>query len=223
MNIPNSNIKIQTPNAFSTFERNKNTINLNYPKDSVSLYNMSENMRYKTTYYGGAREFEGTINGQNCELKHIINSENRKGIDEQMIGNIGGKELHMDYQKREKYKGIYNGKDFDINVSLDKKRNYMTKMSGQINGKPLELDFSQKPSVPKDSDTRDIVSTILFSHQNFPFVANGKIEKIVHSRIAEECIENNLKTKEIKKENFIQTAINTVTEIISALIQEYKQ
>ena len=221
--LDNLTVKTSTPTEVT---RNTNNaivpapnINLGNPKDSLCLYEMSEEMEKVEGYVGGGSVYLGELNGENSEIKIAILNKGTLEVG----GTIGDKKLIMTTSDfGNKYKGNYNGKDFEIKATQDKKNEYIKKLSGQINGENFEIDFSKKPLIPKDKDTRDIVSLILFSNGNMPFIINGKISNIVMSPTSNAYFESVETKKEKNKNDYILPTISmiggSVMTILTTLI-----
>ena len=206
-----NNVKVPSPN-----------INLDSPKDSLCLYEMSEDM--ELTDYSGGQIYDGKLNGKQANIRSVFTNKDTCEFE----CMIGDKKLLMTNQGFKKYTGTYNGKEFEIYATRDKNKNYIEELKGTINGEEINLTLKGAP-VPKDNDTRDIITTILLSNQNAPFVINGKIANVGMSHASYSMIEAN----KAKKEKIIglllplaYTAIGAlpgiITESFKALIAKNK-
>ena len=216
MNIENNGIKVNTPSVFKDIRKREPSINFNAEQDSINLYDMSSKMELTKGYIRGGHIYNGTINGKESEIKLVFMTDK----DIELEGKIGDKKIILSGANNGKKNiGKYNGKDFDINIEFeDNKKMVVKKLYGTIDDKNIELDFTKQPDVPKDSDTRDIINTILFTNANMPFTINGKIAKIV---MTEACEENVIYRREQKKEkinNYLIPALSTIGGSILTII-----
>lgn len=198
----NNNPKVPAPN-----------VNLEYPKDTLSLYEMSEDMQLTQYNYGGAHVYDGKLNGKQTNIRNVYTDENTREF-ECMIGN---KKLLMTDHNYEKYTGTYNGKDFELYTTRNKTKDYIQEIKGTINGEEINLTLKGAP-VPKDDDTRDIITTILFANFNAPFVINGKIAKVVMAHTADERIEFKETEKEKNKNDYILPTISMIGGSIMTIL-----
>ncbi len=209
MDIQNQVTKTNFSPIFQTFERKENNnVNLNTPNDSVNLYDMSYDMQLTKTYLHGGHIFNGSINGKNAEIKLVyITDENIE-----LENNIGNKKIVLSGKENgKKNTGTCNEKTFDIDVEFyDRKKLVVKKMTGNINGEPIEIDFSKRPDIPKDSDTRDIINTILFTNGNMPFTINGKIVKLVMDENYKEIVKYKEEQKQAKLDKYILPSITAI-------------
>lgn len=207
MDIQNQVTKTNFSPIFQTFERKENNnVNLNTPNDSVDLYDMSQEMEITKDYYCGGCIYNGKINGKKSEIKKVWLSAK----DLEAGGNIGDKKFTLTCTNKGKNNtGTFNGKDFNINVEFhDKKCEKVKKLSGTIDGKPFELDFTKQPKVPKDNDIRDIANLILFINGKLPFVIDNKIANLVIGEHANPIFEAEANKKENFKNGFKNSASN---------------
>lgn len=218
MDIQNQVTKTNFSPVFQTFERKENNnVNLNTPNDSVDLYDMSYDMQLTKAYYGGGHIFNGNMNGKNSEIKMVWLTD--KNIE--AGGNIGDKKFTLTCTNRGKNNtGTFNGKDFNIDVEFrDKKCDFVKKMSGTIDGKPFELDFTKQPKVPKDNDIRDITNLILFPNGALPFIIDGRIVKLVISPHANNFFENEANKRENIKNGFKNGFKNSGKDIAKEILR----
>ena len=104
-----NNVKVPAPN-----------INLDCPKDTLSLYEMSEDMQLTKYNYGGAHIYDGTLNGKQTNIRSVFT--NPKTCEYEYT--IGDKKLIMTNHNFEKYTGTYNGKEFELYTTRNKSKDY---------------------------------------------------------------------------------------------------
>ena len=193
-----NNVKVPSPN-----------INLDSPKDSLCLYEMSEDMELTNWNYGGAHVYDGTLNGKQTNIRSVFTTPNTCEYEY----TIADKKLLMTNHDFEKYTGTYNGKEFEIYTTRNKTKDYIQEIKGTINGEEINLKL-KGAKVPKDSDTRDIITSILFANFNAPFVIDGKIAQVVMAHSADPRIEG----KEIEKEKNIDKLLPIAYTVAGSLI-----
>ena len=197
-----NNVKVPAPN-----------INLDYPNDSLTLYEMSEDMQLTKYNYGGAHIYDGTLNGKQTNIRSVFT--NPKTCEYEYT--IGDKKLIMTNHNFEKYTGTYNGKEFELyttrNKSKDYTKDYIQKIKGTIGDEEINITLKGAP-IPKDNDTRDIITSVLFANFNAPFVIDGKIAQVVMAHSADPRIEG----KEIEKEKNIDKLLPIAYTVAGSLI-----
>ena len=196
-----NNVKVPSPN-----------INLDSPKDSLCLYEMSEDMELTNWNYGGSHVYDGKLNGKQTNIRSVFTSKDTCEFE----CMIGDKKLLMTNHKFEKYTGTYNGKEFELYATRNKTKDYIRELKGTINGEEINLTLKGVP-VPKDSDTRDIITMVLFANQNAPFVIDGKIAKVVMSHPASSMVEGTEAHKEQTIEKLLPLAYTVAGTLIAAI------
>lgn len=190
INLPKDNTPAQ---AQTTYTGEK------MPEDSLEFLDMYSHLKLNEDIStNGMYIREGKVNGKNTLIKSVLTedySDSYKIIKE---GHIDNKKLLLNINGTEdsqkhyaKYKGKYNDKDIDLTVELPKEKNKVAgwfnkvirhklyipdyiSIKGTIDGKAYELNLPNA-KVPRDSDTKDIVSLILFDEGYHPAVINGDI------------------------------------------------
>jgi hypothetical protein len=199
--FPNTNTIITPINTQNIhYAQNNKRISLE-SKDTMAVYEMSENLQLLKAYTGGAEIYQGDINGKSTIYKRVFNSKDTLKCE----ADIANKKLLMEINFISKNivqaNGEYNNKNFQLNIEKNKTNDYVTRISGKINDKDIDINLNGA-DVPKDEDTRDIITSILVSNLNSPFIINGKIEKVVMSPLADDIINNNLSKKEKNFDRF---------------------
>jgi len=213
------------------------------PKDSLEFLDMYSHLKLNGDIStNGMYIREGKVNGKNARLKSILTedcSDSYKVIKEgyidnkKLLVNISG--IEGQQKETAKYKGKYNDKDIDLTIELPKEKNKVTgwfnkvirhklytpsyiSIKGTIDGKPYELNLPNA-KVPRDSDTKDIVTLILFDAGYHPAVIDGEIVAIRpdKTRLGEWKREIN-KQENFFKENVKPLISQTISSFFSAVL-----
>ena len=163
--------------------------------DSTTFLEMYSNLKLNKELSGeGLCIDEGRINNQDAYIKTVYSYKDKKIYRE---GLIGGKKIELvSSHKLEpdsyhiNYKGKYNNKDIDLTLSYPreaKSKEFYNKIirnrlyipddlaiSGTIDNQPYSIKIPDSP-VPRDSDTKDIVTLLLDCNSFSPAVFNGNI------------------------------------------------
>ncbi len=175
-----------------------NKVDLSQKPDSASFLEMYALLKTNKDLSGeGLCVDEGKINNQDACIKTIYDHKNKKIYRE---GVIGGKKFELESSHKLEpefilinYKGKYNNKDIDLTLSYPREakskeiynkiirnRLYIPDdlyISGRIDNKPYSIKVPDSP-VPRDSDTKDIVTLMLDCNSFCPGVINGNIVAI---------------------------------------------
>jgi len=112
-------------------------------------------------FFGRSVKYKGSINNKAINL-----NEKTDGVtifaNHTVQGTIGDKEIQIDYN-RQSFSGAYNGCNFDLkfeNGNLIDMFIGSRKISGTINGEPIQIDFKNS-EIPQDENVQDIITTFL--------------------------------------------------------------
>lgn len=177
--------------------------NINIPEtppkiDSASFLEMYSNLKPNKELSGeGLCIDEGKVNNQDTSIKTVYSYKDKTIYRE---GLIGGKKLELVSAYKVdpnsyniNYKGKYNNKNIDLTLSYpreSKSKEFYNKIirnrlyvpddltiSGTIDNMPYSIKIPDTP-VPRDSDTKDIVTLLLDCNSFTPAVFNGNIVAI---------------------------------------------
>ncbi len=190
-----NNINQQNSPTMKGDNANVNITQINSKPDSASFLEMYSNLKLNKELSGeGLCIEEGKINNQDACIKSIYSYKDKNVYRE---GVIGGKELKLvsGYKLTPdsyniNYKGKYNNKDIDLTLSYpreSKSKEFYNKIirnrlyvpddltiSGTIDNMPYTIKMPDS-TVPRDSDTKDIVTLLLDCNSFTPAVFNGNI------------------------------------------------
>ncbi len=190
---------VQTGNgAAPTNFNGDNKVDLSQKADSASFLEMYSILKTNKELSGeGLCIDEGKINNQDACIKTIYDYKNKKVYRE---GVIGGKRLELATDNKItpdtisiNYKGKYNNKDIDLTLSYPREakskeiynkiiRNRLyvpddLTISGTIDNQPYSIKLPDSP-VPRDADTKDILTVLLDCNSFCPGVINGNVVAI---------------------------------------------
>ncbi len=185
-------------NSGATSFNGDNKVDLTSKPDSASFLEMYSSLKPNKDLSGeGLSIDEGRINNQDACIKTVYSYKDKKVYRE---GTIGGKKIELVTSNKItpeeisiNYKGKYNNKDIDLTLSYPREkkskeiynkiiRNRLyvpddLTISGTINNQPYSIKLPDSP-VPRDSDTKDIVTVLLDCNSFCPGVINGNVVAI---------------------------------------------
>lgn len=168
---------------------------VNVAGDSLSLNEMSEELHQTDALNNRHSILQGSINKQDAMIKMGYNYDSENHIYAiEAEGTIGSKKIVIHQDLSQNVKGSYNNKDFDLNLDIKYDDKYKHKIghhvksvyiNGTIDNKPFNITMPND-KVPQDSDTKDILTTLLSLNYIAPFTIDGKIIDIIPSHMAYE-------------------------------------